>query len=370
MNSRIPTPMNDHRHTAVRIAIALSLMSALGACSKKESTPEAPKPVMTVELVTPQAQEWPLRLAASGNVAAWQEAVVGAEVGGARLLEVKVNVGDVVRKGDVLAILDPATLRAQAAQQDANVVQAEANLAKARADAERAEQLDKTGSISQQDIQQYRTAAATADAQLKLARAQSDVSSLQLRYARIVAPDDGVISSRTATVGTVVAAGTELFRLIRGQRLEWRAEVPGDVLGRLKPGLRAELRRPGDGAPVAGTIRQIAPTVDLQTRNAFVYVDLPKNSGLAAGQFAEGVFDTGVQPVLSVPESAIVLRDGHSYVMTVDDKNIVHQLKVETGARQSDAIAIVGNALAPATRIVRAGGSFIGDGDLIAVESK
>ncbi|WP_051362234.1 efflux RND transporter periplasmic adaptor subunit [Solimonas soli] len=357
------------RHT-LRLVIAVPLLAAFAACGKKESAPEAPKPVMTVETVAPQAQEWPQRLAASGNVAAWQEAVVGAEVGGARLVEVKVNVGDVVRKGDVLAVLDPATLQAQAAQQDAAVAQAEATLAKARADAERAEQLDKTGSISQQDIQQYRTAAATAEAQLKLARAQRAVAGLQLRYARVVAPDDGVISARTATVGTVVAAGTELFRLIRGQRLEWRAEVPGDALARLHPGMRAELRRPGDGTIVAGTVRQLAPTVDLQTRNAIVYVDLPKNAGLAAGQFVEGAFEFGTQPVLALPESAIVLRDGHSYVMTIDDKNIVHQLKVDTGARHGDLIAVASQALSAATRIVRSGGSFIGDGDLIAVEGK
>lgn len=356
----------SHR-TALHAALALSLIAVLGGCKKKEAPTET-KPVMAVDVVLPQSQEWAQRLPASGNVQAWQEAVVGAEVGGARLLEVKVNVGDVVKKGDELARLDPATLTAQAAQQHAEVAQAEANLAKARADAERAELLDKTGSISQQDILQYRTAAATADAQLKLARAQSDVASLQLRYARVVAPDDGVISSRTATVGTVVASGTELFRLIRGRRLEWRAEVPGDLLGQLKAGMRADLRRPGDSGVVNGTIRQVAPTVDMQTRNALVYVDLPKDAGLTAGQFVEGSFETGKQKVLCLPESAIVLRDGHTYVMTINDKHIVHQLKVTTGARNGETIAVSGE-LTPQTKIVKSGGSFIGDGDLVSVEA-
>jgi len=353
----------------LRLMLAAPLLISLAACGEKPpSEPEAPKPVMTVAVVTPQSLEWPQRLVASGNVAAWEEAVVGAEVGGARLLEVKVNVGDVVKKGQVLAVLDPATLEAQAAQHEATVAQAEATLARARADAERAELLDQTGSISQQEILQYRTAAATAEAQLKLARAQRDVAGLQLRYARVVAPDDGVISSRTATVGTVVAAGTELFRLIRGHRLEWRAEVPGDWLAQLKPGLSAELRRPGDGVLVKGKLRQLAPTVDLQTRNAIVYVDLPRDAGLSAGQFVEGAFELGAQPVMALPESAIVLRDGHSYVMTVDEQNIVHQLKVEPGARRDAFIAVKSDALTASTRIIKSGGSFVGEGDLVAVE--
>src|SRR3546814_4102294 len=75
--------------------------------------------------------------------------------------------------------------------------------------------------------------------------------------------------------------------------LEWRAEVPGDRLSELEPGMRADLRRPGDGALVHGKIRQLAPTVDLQSRNALVYVDLPKDAGLTAGQFVEGAFETG-----------------------------------------------------------------------------
>jgi RND family efflux transporter MFP subunit len=348
------------------VALSLCLGTGLAACGKKpEAAADTAKPVMTVEVVEPRIAAWNETVSANGNVAAWQEAVVGAEVGGTRLLDVRVNVGDIVKKGDELARLDPATLQAELAQREAEVAQAEASLAKAQADADRAEKLDQTGSISQQEIHQYRTAAATEAAQLKLAKAQLEVAQLNLRYARVVAPDDGVISSRTATVGTVVSAGTELFRLIRGQRLEWRAEVPADQMGRIKAGMPASIQR-ADGSSVAGTVRQIAPTVDLSTRNGIVYVDLPRGSGFAAGQFVKGNFSVGEAQAQSLPESAMILRDGHTYVMTVDDKNIVHQLKVETGRRSGDAIEVV-DALPAGVRVVRSGGAFIGDGDLISV---
>src|SRR3546814_6966250 len=101
---------------------------------------------------------------------------------------------------------------------------------------------------------------------------------------------------------------------------------------------------------------------------ALVYVDLPKDAGLTAGQFVEGAFETGQHAVLSVPESAIVLRDGHSYVMTLDAQHIVHQLKVTTGVRNGELIAVSGE-LTPTTQIVKSGGSFIGDGDLVSVDA-
>lgn len=348
---------------------ALGLAPLLSGCGKTDARDQQAKnealPVMAVEVVMPSRDQWPERLNATGNVQAWQEAVIGAEVGGARLVEVAVNVGDVVKKGQELARLDGEMLEAQLAQQQAAVAQAQANVAKANADAARAEQLDTTGSISQQDITQYRTSAATAAAQLKLARAQADVARLNVHYARVVAPDDGVISARTATVGTVVSPGTELFRLIRGQRLEWRAEVAGDQLAKLRPGLAVEVHRP-DGSTVTGTVRQIAPTVDLNTRNGLVYVDLPNDAGLPAGLFVSGDLTLGSATALALPESAVILRDGHSYVMTVDEHNIVHQVKVTTGRRHKQSIEVAGDLPADA-RVVKAGGSFLGDGDLVSI---
>ena len=90
----------------------------------------------------------------------------------------------------------------------------------------------------------------------------------------VLAPDDGVVSVRSATVGAVVAPGTELFRLIRQGRLEWRAEVAATDLARLSVGQNVRVQ-PVGGPALTGTVRMVAPTLDPQTRNALVYVDLP-----------------------------------------------------------------------------------------------
>lgn len=349
-------------------ALAAGLAAALlSSCSAQTAELAAPRPVMTVEVVSAAQESWPDILVASGEVAPWQEAIIGAEVAGVRLDEVLVDVGDVVRKGQLLARYNEDSLRADLARLDAGVAEAEANVAKARADAARADRLAASEVMSGQTVQMYRTQAAVAEAQLASARAQRQVQALKLRYARVVAPDEGVISSRSATVGTVGMMGAELFRLVRRNRLEWRAEVPAEALSRLEPGVTAILQAL-DGSKVTGTLRQRSPTVDSGTRNGIAYVDLPAGSGLAGGMYLTGRFMFAARDGLVIPESAIVLRDGNRYLMKVDAENRVHQLKIHTGRRQQDAIEIL-DGIEAADRFVKSGGAFVSHGDLVQLAS-
>src|SRR5205085_7758415 len=216
--------------------------------------------------------EAPVRIGANGNIAAWQEASIGTEANGLRLAEVRVGVGDVVKRGQVLAVFAPDTVQADLNQVRAAVAEAEARLADASADAQRARELSTTGALSAQQINQYLTAERTARARLDAQRAAAKVQELRLRQTQVLAPDDGVISARSATVGAVLPAGTELFRLIRQGRLEWRAEVASAELALVKPGTRATVALAG-GTPIAGTVRMVAPTVDPQARLGIVHVD-------------------------------------------------------------------------------------------------
>ena len=250
--------------------------AAAQPAARSASAPVKPgtKAALTVTLVQPQAREVPLRLAANGSVAAWQEAILGTEVNGLRLSEVRAQVGDTVKRGQVLAVFAAETVEAEVAQARASVAEAEATQAEARANAERAQSIAASGALSAQQVAQYATAEKTAQARLESARAQLAAQRLRLAHTKLVASDDGIISARSATVGAVVPQGQELFRLIRKGRLEWRGEVTATELGKLKPGLAVAISATGVGS-VEGRLRMVGPTVDAVTRNALVYVDLP-----------------------------------------------------------------------------------------------
>jgi len=348
---------------AVALAAVFVTLSVNAADKPAASAPV--KPALTVTVTTPQAASVPVKINANGNITAWQEASVGTEANGLRLAQVRVNVGDVVKRGQVLATFAADTIAAELAQTRAAVAEAEATLAEAATNAQRARELQATGALSAQQINQYLTAERTAQARLDAQRAAAKTQQLRLAQTQVLAPDNGIISARSATVGAVLPAGQELFRLIRGGRLEWRAEVPAAELAQLKAGLPASVT-PAGGTPIVGKVRMVAPTVDAATRNGIVYVDLPQPGAARAGMFARGEFEIGSAAGLSLPQSAVVLRDGFSYVHRVGPDSKVAQTKVSIGRRWADRIEITGG-LDKNARVVAAGGGFLGDGDTVRV---
>jgi RND family efflux transporter MFP subunit len=349
-------------------ATAVTVYAADDAANSKPvgSAASAPaKPALTVTATQPQRAALTTAVNANGNVAAWQEAIVGAEANGARLADVRVNVGDVVRRGQVLATFAPDLIQADLAQSKAAVAEAEATLADAASNAQRARDLQASGALSAQQINQLLTAERTAQARLDALRAGARVQQLRLQQTQVLAPDNGVISARGATVGAVVPAGQELFRLIRGSRLEWRAEVAASDLALLKPGQPVKVTAAG-APPVAGKVRMVAPTVDAATRNGIVYVDLPQPALLKAGMFARGEFETGSSSALTLPQTAVLLRDGFSYVFKLGADNRVSQTKVAVGRRAGERIEIT-SGLEAGARVVASGAGFLSDGDTVRV---
>ena len=368
----MPTQRFQFSATAFAV-IAACVLATAGAlvysgASRAADEPKAgqPRPALTVSMAQPQRTAVPVRLAANGNVAAWQEASVSAEVGGMRISDLLVNVGDVVKKGQVLATFAAESVQAEVAQTQANLLEAKANLLDANANAERANALKGTGALSAQQIEQYLTAAKSAQARVQAAQAMLDAQTIRLKQAQVVAPDDGIISARNAAVGTVAGTGAELFKLIRQSRLEWRGELTSDELARVKVGSEVKVKGLA-GAMLSGKVRSIAPSLDPQTRAALVYVDLPAGTNaIKAGMFARGEFNLGMSQAQTLEQTALVVRDGFSYVFKVNPDLRVTRLKVQTGRIVGTQVELL-TPLPPETLLVANGAGFLNDGDMVKV---
>lgn len=346
------TTFGLHLLLATLLTSTLALPRLLAAA---EAPPAAPvKAALAVTTVKPASEVWDTQIAASGAVTAWQEAVIASEISGLRITSVLVDVGDQVKKGQLLAQLETSAVQADVAKQ-------EASLAEASADAERARRLKASGALPAQQIDQYLTGEAVQQATLLSQQ-------IRLKQTKIVAADDGVISSRAATLGAVVQTGTELFRLVRQNKVEWQAEIAGRDFALVKPGQKAHLTLP-TGETVDGAVRTLSPTLNPSTRNALAYISLPKGSPAKPGMFAQGQLSSGSSPVTTVPQAAVIVRDGNNYLFEIKADNKVAQRQVQVGQRKDGRIAITSD-LPVGANIVATGGAFLNDGDTVQIVDK
>jgi len=311
------------------------------------------KPALSVNITKPIHQTLSVKTVTNGTVGIWQEAVIGTETMGLRLIDLRIDVGDRVQAGDVLAVFASDTIRAELAQSLAGLAEAEAILDETRQGGNR-------------------TNEQRAQARVDMARAQVKLQELRLAQCTLTAPDQGVISARMASIGSVPGPGSELFRLIRQGRIEWRAEFTVDELSRIQPGMRAYIEAP-NGTRVEGQVRLISPIMDTQTRNALVYVDLPAigtkgSGGLKPGMFVKGSLEVGQNTVLTIPKSAVTFRDGFTYAYRLLSDQRVERIKVQTGQITKDRIEIM-SGLTANDSIVSSGVGFLSDGDLVRVVS-
>ncbi|MDH4390252.1 MAG: efflux RND transporter periplasmic adaptor subunit [Aquabacterium sp.] len=321
--------------------------------------------VLAVETVRLRQMKVDRNLGASGNVAASQEASVSPKTGGLRVARIHAQVGSRVKRGELMLEFDDDTLRAELAQLEANVAEAEAAAADAQRSADRARRVGESGALSAQQVEQLVTAEATSRARVRALKESVNLQQLRLQQARLVAPDEGIVSQRAATLGAVVPAGIELFRIIRGGRLEWRAEVPASELVRLAPGTAARIVLE-DGTALEGRVRLVAPTVDPVTRQGIAYVDLPVAGALRPGMFVRGELLLGGGQSWVLPQSAVMLRDGFHVVATVGADQRVRFAKVGVGRRQG-ALIEISQGLAPEAPVVAKGAALLGEGDLVRV---
>lgn len=351
---QLPNPL------ATAFAGAVLLLSLRGAAAAQ---PEAP--ALTVSLAMPAQRYWPETVPASGWLKPWQEAIIASEASGLRIIDLPVDVGAIVKKGQVLARLSQDSVLASLRKQEAAVKTAQASLAKARANAERARKLRSSGALSDEKIAEYLADEQTAAASLESEEAALDGEKIKLGQTVITAADDGLVTSRSAELGAVISTGTELFRLVRQQRVEWQAEVSARYLPRISEGLSARIKGPDD-RPILGRVRLVGPSVSTNTGRTIVYVALPADLNPRVGLYLAGSIELQTTPALTVPETALIFRDGINYVFATNEDRRARRIRVETGRRSNGEVEIL-SGISPSSRIVTSGGPFLSDNALVNI---
>lgn len=327
--------------------------------------------VLSVETVSPSQDNIGNTLSADGTINAKDIANVSAKVNGVAIERILVEEGQRVKAGQILAIFDTDAMEQQVLQAEADVAEAEATLANATADAARVLPLIDIDAISKQEADRYRTAKLQAQASLQASRARLNTQRLSVNNANVVAPVSGVISEKMAEVG-MVAGGEPLFTIIKGGVLEWRADIDPKLIGEVNVGTPVKVSLPG-GDSVMGQVSRIAPTAD-NNRQITIYASLTANPKVRAGMYQTGEFLLGSVSAQTIPNSAIVSNDGYDYVMLVTDISTkdgqsigrIKQQRVTLGERFGDSVTLT-EPLPAESRLVKQGGSFLNDGDLVRV---
>lgn len=355
-------------------AIGLLVASLVGCSPRDGDAAQAPgggwqssarEAVMTVTAAPLARVDLTRTISMNGSVFAWQDVIIAPEVGGYRVAEVFVDVGDHVKRGQQLVALSTALLEAEVATKQAVLNQRRAELTNAQAALERGQSLANMNVLSQADLDRLTAEELASRSGVESARADLETSQLRLKFTSVTAPDDGIITSRTVTVGQIAQAGNEMLRLLRNGRIEWRGEVPETQLGELAAGQPVTVTT-ADGTQFKGAIRVVSPTIASGNRTGLVYVDLPPDERLRPGMFARGEIEIGQGPGYTVPLESVVSADGYSYVFVVGADNTVARRRIETGAVYVGAIEVMsgveGNEL-----VVNKGAGFLKDGDLVNV---
>ena len=363
-----PTPSTRLIRTSA-LALVLGLGLTVAACgghgeetTEKSDQPSASGPTVTV--VSAATTNLPRIITASGTVTAWEEVPVGAETGGLVATAVYVDEGSYVRQGQPLVQLNDALLRAQLRQQQAAVQTAEANLARDEAALARSQELKERGFLSQASLDTALANQRASTANLASARASLSETQTRLSQATLRAPVSGLIISRSVTRGQIVAAGTEMFRMVRDGRLELDAQVPETELGLIRAGQTATISSDQVGQ-TTGRVRIVTPEVSAESRLGIARVALAGSGGFRPGMFAKAQIDVGAQPTVTVPTAAVLYRENRAGVFVLMTNNHVRFQQVTVLSRAEDRTSVTG--LNAGAQVVVEGAGFLGDGDRVNV---
>lgn len=322
--------------------------------------------VMMVEAATPIPVEVTETLDATGIIHAKDIAEVSGKLTGTTIEKVLVDVGDTVKAGQVLAVLDSQALKDTLVQAEADLALSHANLKKAEADLARVEPLLKIDAISRQEVDNYRTILAQTKATITSNEARLNNAKTNLKNTLIVAPVSGIISSKTAELGLLVN-GSSLFSIIKNGQLEWRAVIDPKDASKLSGGQSAVLAL-NNNESITGKLSHLSPIAD-NSRQLIAHVLLPNNKKIKAGMYQAGQFILSFEQKLALPVSAVMTTDGYDYVWvlhpnTSQNTYTVKRAKITTHNRIGDKIVaeIDKNAI-----VVAKSTSFLSENDIVGI---
>ncbi|WP_374385990.1 efflux RND transporter periplasmic adaptor subunit [Brevundimonas sp.] len=362
--------MSQTNRSAVRTALAVSaalgvmLLAACGGHGEEKAPEKSGASRQNVTATTVAQTNLDRTVTASGTVSAWEEVPVGAETGGLVATAVYVDEGSYVRQGQPLVQMNDALLRAQLNQQQAQVQTAEANVARDDAALERAQELKERGFLSQASLDTALANQRSSQANLAAARAALSETRTRLSQATIRAPVSGLIISRSVTKGQIIAAGAELFRMVRDGRLELDAQVPETELGLVRAGQSATVTSSEAGS-TTGTVRIVTPEVNAETRLGLARVALSPGSQLRPGMFARADIAVGAQPATTVPTASVLYRNNRAGVFVLNADSTVRFQPVTVLSRTDAQTAVSG--VEPGVRVIVQGAGFLNDGDGVTV---
>lgn len=304
-------------------------------------------------------------IAANGTIAARREMPVGIAGEGGQVVRVLVEPGQWVGAGQTLAIIDRSVQTQQATSLAASIKVAQADADLAQAELERAQALVGRGFISKADMDRKRATRDAANARVRVAQAQYQEAVARNGRLNIVAPAAGLVLTRQVEPGQVVGAGSGvLFRMARGGEMEMLAQLSEADLQRVNVGTTATVTPVGTDLKIAGQVWQVAPIVNMDSRQGTVRIAVPYSAALRPGGFADARLVSGTEQAPLLPESAVQSSAEGNFVLVVDGKNVIQRRAVKVGTVTDGGVSIA-SGLTGNEKIVVLAGAFLNVGDKV-----
>ena len=322
--------------------------------------------IPTVSVIVPGRSEVARVVTASGALAARRDQPVGIAGEGGRVSNVYVDAGSWVSQGQVLASIDRAVQSQEAAQLAAQIQVARADAALAQNEYERSEALVGRGFVSKADLDRKRAARDAANARVRVAQAQLGAAQARIGRLDVRAPTAGLILERNVEVGQVVGAGAGgLFRMARGGEMEMRAALSQQDMAAVREGMGASVTPIGLGRSFAGTVWQVSPVIDPQSRQGEVRIAIPYDPSIRPGGFAEAKINAGATTAPLLPQSAVLSDSKGNYVYIINGNNEVERRAIEIGTVSDEGVTII-EGLSGQEAVVQSAGPFLNPGQKVA----